>query len=165
MNRFIEEVNNEGISELSKVMYLDFNMILTSVLLKKMDIATMANSIEGRSPFLSKYMLELAPTLSDKFKINGMNTKFILRELSKEYLSNELIRQPKRGFEVPLKQWIDNELRDNIFDVLNQNCYSSQFIEWSFIDKLLRGKASVSDERRAQMLWAMYCLDVWKNAQ
>lgn len=165
MDSFIQSTNNEDISELSKVMLMDFNIILRNDLLKKMDIATMANSIEGRSPFLSKYMLELAPTLSDKLKVNGMSTKFILRELSKKYLSNELIRQPKRGFEVPLKKWVNEDIKENIFDSLKQNSYSCQFIEWKFINKLLHGKIKVSDEKRAKMLWTLYCLEVWKNAQ
>ena len=165
MDRFIRKLDNESITDLSKVMFMDFNMILPSDLLKKMDIATMANSIEGRSPFLSKYMLEFAPILSDKLKINGTKTKFILRELSKKYLPRKLIKQPKRGFEVPLKHWVDYELRGNIFDVLNQRSFSSQFVDWDFIDKLLHRRINVSDEKRAQILWTLYCLDVWKRNQ
>ena len=71
----LEEVKNlimsewESISDLSKFLIYDFNLILPNDLLKKMDIATMANSLEGRSPFLSKYMLELAPSLSDELKV------------------------------------------------------------------------------------------------
>ena len=165
MDRFIRNLDNESITDLSKVMFMDFNMIFPSDLLKKMDIATMANSIEGRSPFLSKYMLEFAPTLSDKLKINGMKTKFILRELSKKYLPRKLIKQPKRGFEVPLKHWVDYELRENIFDVLNQRSFSSQFVDWDLINKLLHRKINISDESRAQILWTLYCLEVWKNGQ
>ena len=165
MDSFIRKIENEKITDLSKVMFMDFNMMLPSDLLKKMDIATMANSIEGRSPFLSKYMLEFAPTLSDKLKINGTKTKFILRELSKKYLPKKLIKQPKRGFEVPLKHWVDYELRENIFDVLNQSSFSSQLVDWGFIDKLLHRRINVSDEKRAQVLWTLYCLDVWKRNQ
>ncbi|MBI90193.1 MAG: asparagine synthase (glutamine-hydrolyzing) [Candidatus Marinimicrobia bacterium] len=165
MDSFIRKIENEKITDLSKVMFMDFNMILPSDLLKKMDIATMANSVEGRSPFLSKYMLEFAPTLSDKLKINGTKTKFILRELSKKYLHRKLIKQPKRGFEVPLKHWVDYELRENIFDVLNQRSFSSQFVDWDFIDKLLHRRINVSDEKRAQVLWTLYCLDVWNRNQ
>ena len=165
MNQQILDINSENISELSKMLLMDFHFILPSDLLKKMDIATMANSLEGRSPFLSKSMLELAPTLNDKYKISGTKTKVILRELAKKYLSKELINQPKRGFEVPLKKWVEGDLRENIFDRINKDCYSSEFIEWNFIDKLLNNKLDVSNEKRAKMLWTLYSLEVWKVSQ
>ena len=165
MNQQILDINGEDISELSKMLVMDFNFILPGDLLKKMDIATMANSLEGRSPFLSKSMLELAPTLNDKYKISGTKTKVILRELSKKYLSEELINQPKRGFEAPLKNWVEGGLRENIFDRINKNCYSSEFIEWDFIDKLLSNKLGVPSEKRAKMLWTLYSLEVWKEFQ
>ena len=52
-------------------MNLDFDNILAGNLLVKMDIATMAHSLEGRSPLLSKELLEYAPSIPDKYKING----------------------------------------------------------------------------------------------
>jgi len=165
MNQHILDINGENISELSKMLLMDFHFILPSDLLKKMDIATMANSLEGRSPFLSKSMLELAPTLNDKYKISGTKTKVVLRELAKKYLSKELINQPKRGFEVPLEKWVKGDLRENIFDRINKDCYSSEFIEWNFIDKLLNNKLDVSNEKRAKMLWTLYSLEVWKASQ
>ena len=165
MNQHIASINDEKISDLSKLLCMDFDFILPSDLLKKMDIATMANSLEGRSPFLSKSMLELAPTLNDKYKISGTTTKVVLRELAKKYLSKELINQPKRGFEVPLKKWVEGDLRENIFDRINKNCYSNEFIEWNFIDKLLNNKLDVSNEKRAKMLWTLYSLEVWKTSQ
>ena len=162
MSRFIDSTSLSG---LSKQLYLDFNMLLVSDLLVKMDIATMAHSLEGRSPFLSKEMLEFVPTLNDKYKVNGKTTKYILRELSKKYLPKELISQPKRGFEVPLKKWVEKDLKDNIFDSLQNESYSSTFIDNSFIQSLLNNKINVSSEKRAKMLWDLYCLEVWKGYQ
>ena len=93
-------------------------------------------------------MLEFAPILSDKLKINGTKTKFIFkRVIKKSTYPKKLIKQPKRGFEVPLKHWVDYELRENIFDILNQRSFSSQFVDWDFIDKLLHRRINVSDEK------------------
>ncbi len=163
MDKFIKEVDSKNISNLSKMLYLDSSMLLFSDLLVKMDIATMKNSLEGRSPFLSKYMLEFAPSLADKFKIHGTTTKFILRELSKKYLPKELITQPKRGFEVPLKNWIENDLKEMVFDYLNVDSYSQNFIDKKFIDRLLNNRVRVSNEKRAKMLWSMLCLEIWHD--
>lgn len=162
MNKLIKDTS---LDPLSKMLYLDSKILLFSDLLVKMDIATMANSIEGRSPFLSKYMLEFAPTLKNEYKIKGKNTKYILRELSKKYLPVELITQPKRGFEVPLKKWVESDLKNNIFESLSSNSYSSNFVEKSFINNLLDKKFNISDEKRAKILWSMYCLEVWKRNQ
>ena len=163
MEDYINKINLENISNLSKMLILDFNLILPNDYLKKMDIATMSNSLEGRSPFLSKYMLELAPCLDDKFKINGLKTKMILRELGKKYLPSKIINQPKRGFEVPLKKWVNGELRENILDSLAGDCYSENFLNRTFINKLINNKTKSSSEKRAKMLWTLYCLELWKK--
>jgi len=163
MDAFIKSC--EDMDEFSKMLYLDSQMLLFSDLLMKMDIATMSHSLEGRSPFLSKYILEFAPSLKNEYKIKGKSTKHILRELSKKYLPSELITQPKRGFEVPLKRWIENDLKENIFDCLEGSSYTSNFIEKKFISDILNKKINVSDEKRAKMLWTMYCLEVWKKNQ
>ena len=158
-------LSNSKLSDLSKMLLHDSEILLFSDLLVKIDIATMSHSLEGRSPFLSKYMLEFAPTLPDKYKVKGGTTKVILRELAKKYLPLKLINQPKRGFEVPLKKWVDVDLKENIYDRLSLNSYSSSFVDQDFISKLLERKFSVSDEKRAKMIWSMYCLEVWKDAQ
>jgi asparagine synthase (glutamine-hydrolysing) len=91
-------------------MNLDFDTNFDPQILAKMDIATMSQSLEGRSPFMCKELLEYAPTLNDKFKINGTSTKYILRALAKRYLPAPLINQPKRGFEIPLKKWLKRHM-------------------------------------------------------
>lgn len=165
ISSFILKHQKMNISELSQMLLIDSQLILFGDLLIKMDIATMAHSLEGRSPFLSKYLLEFAPTLSDSMKVKGKSTKWILRELGKKLLPLELIHQPKRGFEVPLKQWVGHDLKENIFDSLTTGCYSEHFVQRSFIDSLLQEQTTVPDEKRAKMLWNLYCLEVWYLSQ
>jgi asparagine synthase (glutamine-hydrolysing) len=143
-------------------MLMDFNCILPDILLVKMDIATMANSLEGRSPFLSKELMELVPGLKDEFKIRGKTTKYLLRQLATKYLPGELINQPKRGFEPPLKQWVDKELKDIIFDYLGKtDSFANNFVQKTFIQDLLHRRVKVSDEKRAKMLYSLFALNVW----
>ncbi|RYG01758.1 MAG: asparagine synthase, partial [Chitinophagaceae bacterium] len=77
----LQDIADLDMSSLKKLLLMDFQTILFSGLLPKMDIATMAHSLEGRSPFLSKELLEFAPGLNDKYKINNITTKYILRDL------------------------------------------------------------------------------------
>lgn len=163
MEEFIKRIDQQEITTLSKFLLKDFSLIFPNDLLKKMDIATMANSLEGRSPFLSKGMLELAPRLDDKLKIKGRTTKVILRELGKKYLPQLLINQPKRGFEVPLTQWVNKDLKQNILDKVNSVSYSSELLSPIFIENLVNSKLNISEDARAKILWSLYCLEVWKT--
>ncbi len=143
-------------------MNLDFDTVLFDDFLVKMDIATMANSQEGRSPFLSKEILEYAPSLPDNYKIKGKTTKYLLRKLAIQYLPAELINQPKRGFEIPLKNWIDNELKEVIFDYLSaSNNFYKNFVSHKFVENLLEKKIKISDEKRAKILWTLFSMEVW----
>jgi asparagine synthase (glutamine-hydrolysing) len=146
------------------MMYMDFNAILPDLLLVKMDIATMANSLEGRSPFLAKDILELAPGFKDAYKINGRTTKYMLRNLATRYLPDTLINQPKRGFEVPLKQWVDSQLKEIIADYLYAaDSYADNFVDKQFIRNLLERKVNVPAEKRAKMLYTLFALNVWHS--
>ncbi len=157
-----DKIVKSNLSGLKKIMNLDFDTVLFSDFLVKMDIATMANSQEGRSAFLSKELLEYIPTLPDNYKIKGTTTKFLLRQLAKKYLPNELISQPKRGFEIPLKNWIDNELKETVFDYLTApSNYYNNFVKQTFVDDLLKKKIKISDEKRAKILWTLLSLEIW----
>ena len=157
-----ESMNQSSLSGLQKMMNLDFDNILPGDLLVKMDIATMAHSLEGRSPLLCKDLLEYVPSLPDNYKIKGSQTKYILRKLAEKYLPAELINQPKRGFEIPLKKWIDNELKDMIASyILSPNAYCKNFVQPGFMENLWNRKIKTGDEKRAKMLWTLFALEVW----
>jgi asparagine synthase (glutamine-hydrolysing) len=161
LNNFIESINTLQLSGLQKMMCIDFQYLLPNDLLIKMDIATMANSLEGRSPFLSKDILEYAPSLNDNYKIRGLTTKYILRELAKRHLPPEIIVQPKRGFEVPLKKWMEMDLREMVYDYLSGNTFTEEFVNKKFIIDLLEKKVHVSPDKRAKMMWYMMALEIW----
>lgn len=162
MRHDFNKITESKLSGLQKLMNLDFDTNLPGDLLVKMDIATMASSLEGRSPFLSKELLEYVPSINDKYKINGSTTKYLLRTLAKKYLPAELINQPKRGFEIPLKNWVNNELKDMIFDYLNAtNALNKQFIDQPFLKNLMDRKVNVPEEKRAKILWNLLSMEVW----
>lgn len=157
-----ERINGSRLTGVQKMLNLDFDHLLTCNLLVKMDIATMAHSLEGRSPLLSKEILEYVPTLPDHYKTNGSQTKYILRKLAEKYLPSQLINQPKRGFEIPLKKWVEGELKEMVASyIFDPNAYCRNFVKPSFIDALWKGKIKTGDEKRAKMLWTMFALEVW----
>ena len=164
LKKDFDKIANSNLSGLKKIMNLDFDTNLFSDLLVKMDIATMANSIEGRSAFLSKELVEYIPGIDDRYKINGATTKYLLRQLAVKYLPTELINQPKRGFEIPLKQWIDHELKEPVADYLNSSqCFYKNFVQEKFVRNLLENKIKISGEKRAKILWTLFALEVWNK--
>jgi asparagine synthase (glutamine-hydrolysing) len=160
-SHIMEVLGNKSLTGLKRIMNMDFENLLFSDLLVKMDIATMANSLEGRSPFLCKELLEYAPSINDNYKIRGARTKVILRDLANDYLPYSIVNQPKRGFEIPLVSWVDNELKDIIRDYLVSGSYSSNFVSHNFITKLIDNELKCTPYKRAKMIWTLFCLDVW----
>lgn len=155
-------ITSSPMSGLKKIMNLDFDTNLFSDLLVKMDIATMANSLEGRSPFMAKELLEYAPGMNDRFKINGGTTKYLLRTLAKQYLPPTLINQPKRGFEIPLRNWVNSELKDMIHDYISAaGALNRDIVRYDFTEKLINDKVSIPAEKRAKILWTIFCMEVW----
>jgi len=111
-----ERVNNLDLIE--KMIYCDFNLYLPEVLLVKMDIATMANSIEGRSPFLDIEFVELIAGFPPELKLKGKISKYILKKKLKDFLPDEILKRKKMGFGVPLGKWFRNELNNYLKEIL-----------------------------------------------
>lgn len=161
----LERYNGYSISPLKKLLLMDFESMLFSRLLPKMDIATMGHSIEGRSPFLAKEILDFAPALPDQYKIKNIQTKHILRTLARKYLPAELIDQPKRGFEIPLQKWVDHELWEVMQTyLLAGDALYLRIIKKSFIEQLIARRISISEERRAKILFCVFSLEVWHKS-
>ena len=145
-------------------MLLDFKFILPSLLMK-IDIATMANSLEGRSPFLCKEMLEFAPTLNNGQKIQSGTTKHILRSIADDLLPSQLVNQPKRGFEIPLKNWVNTIFKERIHDLLLPNeSYIKNYIRANFINNLILNKINIPSEKRAKILYKCLVTEIWHQS-
>ena len=127
----------------------------------KVDRASMAYSVEVRSPFLDYRIIEFARTLPLSYRYMPGRKKRILRDILKEYIPEEVFNQPKRGFAVPIGQWIRKELREEFEsnlsdDFLNQvpNLNVTKFKKM-FKDHL-DGKGDYSS-----YVWRVYVLSKW----
>lgn len=167
IDSIISNVFAQRLSALRTILRLDFELLLPAVLLVKMDVASMAHALETRSPFLSRELLSWAPGLPDHLKVRGTTTKFLLRQLAKRYLPAEIAVQPKRGFEVPLRQWVDGVLREMLHDRLGtEKSYVSQFLPATFIQRVLEKRVPyIPAEQRAKLLFSWLSLEVWHKQQ
>ena len=87
----------------------------------KVDRASMAYSVEVRSPFLDYRVVEYARSLPISFRYEKGRQKRILRDILKEYIPEEVFDQPKKGFSVPIGQWMRNELKEEFLSALNDD--------------------------------------------
>lgn len=103
---------------LNQLQYIDTKTSLPEDLLIKADRITMANSLELRVPFLDHEVLEFAAALPTQFRVNGLQTKRVLREAFGNRIPKEIIQRKKAGFPIPIATWTQNELREPVRDML-----------------------------------------------
>ncbi|WP_089318863.1 asparagine synthase (glutamine-hydrolyzing) [Pontibacter ummariensis] len=166
LEKTINGIYRKDISDLRKIMLSDFQTILPYILLKKIDISSMQSSLEGRSPFLSKDILEFAPSLPDKLKVKGRTTKYLLRKLAARYLPAGNEKLPKRGFEVPIIGMVDQTLQPILKDYLySSNCLYKDVLDTSFVEDLMNDKVAMSKDKRAKVLFGLLTMEIWYRNQ
>jgi asparagine synthase (glutamine-hydrolysing) len=146
---------------LDKILYTDIKTYLPDDLLVKVDIASMAHSVEVRSPFLDHEFMELAAKVPSNLKLKGQNKKYILKQLAYKLLPRECIDRPKQGFGVPLEHWF----RGHLNEYLKANLLSESFLKWSWfrregIEKLIEDHKT-HKQNNANQLWALLMLSQW----
>lgn len=103
---------------LDAILYTDIHTYLADTLLPKVDIASMANSLEMRSPLLDHELMEFAARLPADMKIRRFETKHVLKKVFKRFLPPEMLKRPKMGFGVPLDRWFRCEWKEMAFDLI-----------------------------------------------
>ena len=109
---------SDGASFLERTVHTDVQMYLPDDLLVKMDIASMANSLEVRSPFLDHEVVEFAATLPPALKLRRLTHKYLVRRVMRGLLPEAVLRRKKMGFAVPIDHWFRHELREMAYDTL-----------------------------------------------
>ncbi|GAB2958203.1 asparagine synthase (glutamine-hydrolyzing) [Hymenobacter coalescens] len=112
----LENIHADG--DLNEVLLTDMGLVLPYDMNTKVDLMSMANSLEVRSPFLDYKVVNFAFSLPVESKINAQLKKRIVQDAFRPMLPEELYKRPKHGFEVPLLKWFRNELRPLIEDDL-----------------------------------------------
>jgi asparagine synthase (glutamine-hydrolysing) len=123
---------------LDKTLYADVMMYLPDDLLVKVDVASMANSLEARSPFLDHEFMEFAATIPSRLKLKGRSTKYILKEALRGILPDEVLFREKMGFGVPIDHWFRHELKEMAYDtLLGTQSRSRGYFNEDFVKRIL----------------------------
>lgn len=140
---------------------VDTATYLPGDLLTKMDIATMAFSLEARSPLLDHQFLELAASLPAEMKVKGGEKKVGLRAALRAWLPGEVLDRPKQGFEVPVAEWFRAELRPLVYDVvLGRRALDRGYFDRGYVRRLVdRHTAGLEDN--AKGIWTLLMFELW----
>jgi asparagine synthase (glutamine-hydrolysing) len=108
-------------------------------LLVKMDIATMANSVEARVPLLDHQFMELVAGIPSRLKLKGSEAKFIVKKAFSDVLPEPISRRKKMGFAVPVSRWFRKELKDYALDILlNRRTLNRGYFRKDGVERLLK---------------------------
>jgi asparagine synthase (glutamine-hydrolysing) len=142
-------------------METDIQSYLPGDILTKVDIASMACSLEVRSPFMDYRIAELAASMPLNFKQDGTERKHVLREAFADLIPAELLKRRKLGFGVPLASWFRNEwagiLRERL---LEGKSVSERYISKTVVERLI-AEHQKSKADHSYPLWALLVFELW----
>lgn len=146
--------------DLTKKQYLDLNLWLPGDILLKADKMSMAHSLELRVPFLDKEVMKVAQDIPRDYRVNDENTKYVLRKAANEVLPDEWAKREKKGFPVPIREWLKEEKYHRIVKESFESDYAREFFDTTKIVKLLDNHYN-GNENNARKIWVIYIFLVW----
>ena len=149
------------VSLIDSLLFTDTMTYLPNDLLVKVDIASMANSLESRSPFLDHILMEFIAKLAPEYKIRTLIKKYILKKAVKNLIPKENIYRRKMGFGMPIGKWFRGELKS----FLSQTLLSKSSLDRGYFkpDKIKNMVNKHIDGKKdyASQLWTILMLELW----
>jgi asparagine synthase (glutamine-hydrolysing) len=140
--------------------WADIHTYLPDDLLVKVDVASMAHSLEARSPLLDHKLMEWAATIPEEQRFEGTEPKSLFKQAMEPYLPRDLLYRPKMGFGVPIDLWLRGEMRDFAYDTLTgptarqRGLFDPKYVH-GLLDRHMAG------ENWAYWIWALLMLELW----
>ena len=157
---YINQFEAGNLFSLDRMIRSDFSAYLPGDLLVKVDIATMANSLELRSPLLDVNVIEWGVSLPRKYKIAGFETKHILKDVARSLVPAELIDRPKMGFGIPRAEWLRTGMKELLVDTLTDSTATQRgWFESSEVKTVI--DMHMAGEDKDSLLWPMLMLELW----
>jgi asparagine synthase (glutamine-hydrolysing) len=157
--RYISKRNGTGIVD--TVLLTDLMNYLPNDLLVKVDIASMANSLEARSPFLDHKVIEFAASLPEKIKQSGGGTKTLLKKIAARLVPPEVIYRPKMGFAVPIRHWLGREMNEFTRDILLSDSAARRGLFARPVVERLLNEQKAETHDNSWKIWTLLMLELW----
>ena len=150
----------KGENNLVKMQAIDIHFWLMKDILQKADRMTMANSLEGRVPFVDKEVFKIAASLPLEYKVTKENTKVALRDAAKKVIPTEAYKKKKLGFPVPIRDWMKEEdVYQTIVKAFTSKTATKYFDTKKLLKILEEHKRGKKDNYRK--VWNVFCFIRW----
>ena len=161
--RIKDMLTKDNIQQLNQFLDVDLKLVLPGDMLTKVDLMSMANSLEVRVPFLDKDLVDFARSLPPQFKVSKNHRKRVLQDAFEYILPKELHHRSKKGFEVPMLAWLKNELNDDLTKtVFNYDFIRAQgLFKDDSIQQLEKQLSSSNPGDVHAILWTLYVFQKW----
>jgi asparagine synthase (glutamine-hydrolysing) len=160
---FIENLYASAMASnfLDRTLSVDVHSYLPDDILVKVDISSMANSLEVRSPFLDHVLMEFAARCPANLKMHRSGGKHLVKRAMEPYLPREVIGREKMGFGMPVAEWFREDLREMSYDLLlSPRSLNRGYFSGEGITSLLK-EHIVEGQDHAYRLWALLFLELW----
>jgi asparagine synthase (glutamine-hydrolysing) len=148
---------------ITKLQYLDLKLYFQESVLVKVDRASMACSLEVRAPFLDFELVEFVMNLPSTLKLKGFTSKYILKKAMKNWIPDNVINRPKKGFGVPIGKWVKGPLNTLFREMLAYDrIRGERFLKPEYVDQLLQDHLLNKRDNRKQ-LWTLLVWELWMN--
>ena len=154
------QFNSGTYSSFDRMIRSDLDAYLPGDLLVKVDIATMANSLELRSPMLDVNVVEWGLSLPRKYKIKGFETKHILKDVARSLVPAELIDRPKMGFGIPRAEWLRTGMKELVIDTLTDTTATQRgWFNSKEVSRVI--DTHLAGEDKDNLIWPILMLELW----
>lgn len=151
----------DGPDHLSKILYTDVKTFLAGDILVKADRMSMANSLELRAPLLDYKVMEQAAATRSNLKINQGKLKYILKKTFSKMLPKQILTAKKRGFDIPLAEWLRGELKEFWeHKVLQSDAAIYRFFRFRAVEKFWQDHQEKRQDH-SSLLWSMLMFELW----
>lgn len=146
---------------LSNLLAIDYKTYMVDDILHKVDRATMSVSLEGREPLLDHRIIEFVAQLPSDMKIKNGDKKWLLKQITHDYLPKEMMDRPKMGFGVPIQEWFKDELKEYFEIYLSKKALSEH--ELFDVDEVLKMKNEYLSGANTGVtkLWFILMFQMW----
>lgn len=152
---------SDASTEIERMQFLDINFYLAEDILTKVDRAAMAVSLETRAPFLDPRVAQFAASIPLEYKLRGSNGKYILKEAVKDILPASIINRPKKGFGIPIAEWLKGRLNPLLHDMLAPERLKSQgLFDPVYVQKIIREHETGTASHHKE-LWTLLVFQLW----
>lgn len=161
LNKLVKEFNiadTKKAFNLKAAMDLDIKDRLPNDILTRSDRSTSGTSIELRVPFLSHQLVNYSAGISEHLFMKNKTSKYLIKKLATKYLDQDLIYRKKVGFDLPIKDWISNELKEITESAIN-NSVQKEFIDIDIIKQCYHLHINKGFDYSSK-LWAFLCLEL-----